>query len=92
VTGRGEPSWADWRFEGDAFRVGIEEEVMLLDPSWALDQGFPALRGNLEPELRGRLMTETHGSAIEYASTPAPTSDRTGRPLPRVPTRSPPGT
>jgi carboxylate-amine ligase len=84
VTGRGEPSWADWRFEGDAFRVGIEEEVMLLDPSWALDQGFPALRGNLAPELQGRLMTETHGSAIEYASTPAHDSGEAVRELAEI--------
>jgi carboxylate-amine ligase len=68
---RGDAKWSEWRTEGDPFCIGIEEEVMLLDRSWALDQGFPALRENLGQELRGRLTTETHGSAIEYASTPA---------------------
>jgi carboxylate-amine ligase len=67
----GEATWSEWRVGGDPFCIGIEEEVMLLDRSWALDQGFPALRENLGQELRGRLTTETHGSAIEYASSPA---------------------
>lgn len=67
-------SWAEWKNSGDPFRIGIEEEVMLVDRSWALDQGFPTLRGNLEPDLSSRLTTETHGSAIEYASAPAPSA------------------
>jgi carboxylate-amine ligase len=69
MSRRGEPRWAEWRQTGEPFGLGIEEEVMLLDRSWRLDQGFPELRANLE--IAGRLTTETHGSAIEYASSPA---------------------
>jgi carboxylate-amine ligase len=74
MTATGGVGWAEWRLAGDPFCLGIEEEVMLLDRSWDLDQGFPALKGNLEPELSGRLTTETHGSAIEYATTPVPSA------------------
>jgi glutamate---cysteine ligase / carboxylate-amine ligase len=67
------PGWAAWSPNGaePPWSVGIEEEVMLLDPrTWALapriDEVLPALS---EPvaELAG---AETHGSAIEIASRP----------------------
>ena len=67
------PRWAAWSPDGAEapWTVGIEEEVMLLDPgTWALapriDEVLPALP---EP-LAQRAAAETHGSAIEIASRP----------------------
>ncbi len=63
--------WARWQGEVEPFTVGLEEEVMLLDPGdWSLDQGFAELRRGLEPDLEARLSSETHGAAIEYESAP----------------------
>ena len=46
---------------------------MLLDPNgWALEHEFVALLEHLSDDLAECLSTETHGSAIEYASDPHP--------------------
>ena len=69
ITNR--PAWSEWRSDGEPFTVGVEEEVMLLDPDgWGLDQGFAELRERLDPALAERLSTETHAAAIEYESVP----------------------
>ncbi len=44
---------------------------MLLDTGdWSLDQGFDDVRPSLSPELAERLTPETHGAAVELATTP----------------------
>ena len=66
-----QPGWARWQEPEQPFTIGIEEEVMLLDPAdWALDQRFGELRERLSPEVAERLTTETHGATIEYETAP----------------------
>src|SRR3954469_20864200 len=69
-----QPGWAQWRTRQQPFTIGIEEEVMLLDPAdWALDQRFGELRERLSPALAARLSPETHGATIEFETEPHPT-------------------
>jgi carboxylate-amine ligase len=66
-----QPKWAEWRSSGEPFTVGVEEEVMLLDPDgWLLDGSFSELRERLDPELADRLSSETHAATIEYETKP----------------------
>jgi carboxylate-amine ligase len=63
-----EPAWALWDEEGAAapWTVGIEEEVMLLDPStWALTAQIDAVLAVLSDHLAAHVGAETHGSAVE---------------------------
>ncbi len=65
------PAWARWNeaARADPWTLGVEEEVMLLDPrTWELaPRGDEVLR-RLPPELAERVCTETHGSALELAT------------------------
>lgn len=66
-----QPGWARWRTREQPFTIGIEEEVMLLDPAdWALDQRFGELRERLSPALASALTPETHGATIEFETEP----------------------
>jgi glutamate---cysteine ligase / carboxylate-amine ligase len=63
------PAWARWK-SGEPWTVGIEEEVMLLEPD-----GSPAWRSEdvlamLGPELSAHARGETHGLALELATDP----------------------
>jgi glutamate---cysteine ligase / carboxylate-amine ligase len=80
------PAWAEWNPGSAAapWTVGVEEEVMLLDPrDWSLasrvDDVLPALSG----AVADRASAETHGSALELASrphaTPAGAADELAR-------------
>jgi len=61
------PEWAEWRFSGDEFSVGLEEEAMLLDPvDWGLAQLFDTIEPRLSPELASTLSAETHRAAAEF--------------------------
>jgi carboxylate-amine ligase len=67
------PRWAEWSREGagSPWTVGVEEEVMLLDPrdwslAWRIDDVLAALPG----EVADRAAQETHGSVLELASRP----------------------
>jgi carboxylate-amine ligase len=67
------PEWAAWSRAGaDApWTVGVEEEVMLLDPA----TGAPASRvedvlAALAPDIAAHAAAETHGSALELATGP----------------------
>src|SRR5215212_7198180 len=64
------PAWAQWN-PGAAeapWTVGIEEEVMLLDPSdWALASRIEDVLPALSGRVAGCARAETHGSAIELA-------------------------
>jgi glutamate---cysteine ligase / carboxylate-amine ligase len=74
--------WASWTEAERPFTIGIEEEVMLLDPGdWSLDQRFGELRQRLSPELAEQLTTETHGATIEYETEPHPTAAAAGAEL-----------
>jgi carboxylate-amine ligase len=69
LTGHG--SWARWAPEVAPWTVGVEEEVMLLDPSgWALASHADAVIARLTGELAGHASLETHGSALELRTDP----------------------
>jgi carboxylate-amine ligase len=51
--------------------VGVEEEVMLLDPaSWELAYSIDDVLGSLPTEIVSSVSAETHGAAIELATQP----------------------
>jgi carboxylate-amine ligase len=63
--------WARWNAgaERPAWTVGIEEEVMLLDPaSWALAHRIDDLLPELSPALAGNVSAETHACTLELAT------------------------
>jgi carboxylate-amine ligase len=67
------PEWAAWSGAGAAapWTVGVEEEIMLLDPA----TGAPASRvedvlAALPPDVAEQAAAETHGSALELATGP----------------------
>ena len=64
------PAWAHWNALG-AYTVGIEEEVMLLDPAgWSLAQRIDDVLPRLSSELASHVTAETHKAAIELATAP----------------------
>jgi carboxylate-amine ligase len=64
------PAWAEWN-SSRPYTVGIEEEVMLLDPhDWSLAQRIDAVLPQLSPALVSHVTAETHGAALELASSP----------------------
>jgi glutamate---cysteine ligase / carboxylate-amine ligase len=66
-----QPDWAIWNFEPGraAWTVGIEEEVMLLDPAgWSLAQVSDSLLPALSPRLAGSVSAETHACTLELAT------------------------
>ena len=67
------PAWAEWNREGAGapWTVGVEEEVMLLDPAtWMPASRSEEALGTLAPEIAGHTSAETHGSAVELATDP----------------------
>jgi carboxylate-amine ligase len=67
------PAWAQWNPDGPGipWTVGLEEEVMLLDPAcWALASRIEDVLESLAPAVADRARPETHGSALELASHP----------------------
>jgi carboxylate-amine ligase len=65
-------SWSTWAPAlGAPWTVGVEEEVMLLDPSdWSLASRADAVMTRLAGELASHTSTETHGSALELQTDP----------------------
>jgi carboxylate-amine ligase len=65
-------AWSDWAPAGVIpWTVGVEEEVMLLDPSdWSLASQADAVMAKLTGELASHTSTETHGSALELRTDP----------------------
>jgi carboxylate-amine ligase len=64
------PAWARWRAAARPWTVGLEEEVMLLEPD-----GAPAWRSEdvlraAPAALAGHARGETHGLALELATDP----------------------
>jgi carboxylate-amine ligase len=71
----GMPDWARWNATRDDYTVGVEDEVMLVDPGdWNLDQSFSELRPLLGADLAERLSPETHAATIEFETAPAATA------------------
>lgn len=64
--------WSRWApAGGSSWTIGIEEEVMLLDPTdWALASEADAVMSRLEGEIASHASTETHGSALELRTDP----------------------
>ncbi|MGZ5374858.1 MAG: carboxylate-amine ligase [Solirubrobacterales bacterium] len=62
------PEWAHWadQHELGAYTVGVEEEVMLVDPiHWGLAQRIESVLPRLPAGHSDRYATETHESALE---------------------------
>ncbi len=67
--------WADWSIAGQEapWTVGIEEEVMLLEPNaWNLTSRSEEVLAALPDFMTERTAAETHGSALELATQPQP--------------------
>jgi carboxylate-amine ligase len=66
------PTWAAWNGSGSAaWTVGVEEEVMLVSPrTWMPASRCEDVLGALPADVAGRARAETHGSALELATTP----------------------
>jgi glutamate---cysteine ligase / carboxylate-amine ligase len=72
-----EAQWAEWNTAVHPFSVGVEEEVMLLDPAreWALAQRIEDVLEVLPPALVGYVSAETHQAAIELRTDPHESAD-----------------
>jgi carboxylate-amine ligase len=63
--------WSEWA-SSQAYTLGVEEEVMLLDPEadWALAHRIDDVLPELSGALASRVAAETHGSALELSTEP----------------------
>jgi glutamate---cysteine ligase / carboxylate-amine ligase len=69
------PGWAEWKVRAAPWTVGVEEEVMLLDPvTWMPASRSEEALAALPPEMAAHAAAETHGSAVELATDPHPTA------------------
>ena len=67
------PDWAQWGGT-EAYTVGAEEEVMLLNPAdWSLAQQSERVFAGVTPDLEGHLSGETQSSIVELGSGIHPT-------------------
>jgi len=59
--------WSSWAHPtGTDYTIGIEEEVMLLDPGgWSLSHAIDAVLAAWPERSRDRVSSETHSSAVE---------------------------
>ncbi len=63
--------WSQWPASLTPWTIGVEEEVMLLDPSdFSLASRADEVMSRLTGELQGHTSTETHGSALELRTDP----------------------
>jgi glutamate---cysteine ligase / carboxylate-amine ligase len=64
------PRWADWQ-PSTPYSVGLEEEVMLLDPdTWTLAQRADAVLALIGDDLAQHCSAETHEAALELNTGP----------------------
>jgi carboxylate-amine ligase len=66
-------AWSRWSpgAESSAWTIGVEEEVMLLNPhGWALASQADEVMSRLTGEIASHASTETHGSALELRTDP----------------------
>ena len=60
-------------FNGPPFTIGIEEELMILDPEgWDLSQSIETILEGLPAELEGQVKPELFQSVLEIATKPCP--------------------
>src|SRR3954468_14163725 len=65
------PEWARWNRDVTAWPGGVEEEVMLLDPvTWLPASRSEEVLASLDREVAAHTSAETHGSAVELATSP----------------------
>src|SRR4051812_4277981 len=79
------PAWARWTGPAAATRwsVGIEEEVMLLDPhrSWSVANRIDAVLAVLPPDVVEHAAAETHACVVELRTAPHPSVAAAGTEL-----------
>jgi len=79
------PAWARWNESaaGTSWSVGIEEEVMLLDPGtpWSLANRIDAVLGALPPGIAAHASAETHACVVELRTAPHATVAAAGAEL-----------
>jgi carboxylate-amine ligase len=69
-TSNGLPAWAEWH-ASRPYTVGLEEEVMLLEPGdGRLAQHGEEILSRLPPQLAAHASAETHDATIELAGSP----------------------
>jgi glutamate---cysteine ligase / carboxylate-amine ligase len=81
------PGWAEWNPAAAAapWTVGVEEEVMLLDPrDWSLASRVDDVLPELSRAVADGASAETHGSALELASHPHATPAAAAEELARL--------
>jgi glutamate---cysteine ligase / carboxylate-amine ligase len=79
------PPWAEWNVASAPWTVGVEEEVMLLDPSdWSLASRVDDVLPALSRSVADHASAETHGSALELASRPHATPAEAAEELARL--------
>ena len=68
----GQAQWAEWDTEAPPYGVGVEEEVMLVDPErrWALAQRIGDVLHELPAAMTDHVSAETHQAAIELRTDP----------------------
>ena len=72
----------DHNFTGPEFTVGIEEELMILDPDgWGLAQAIESLLADVPAELDGQVKPELFQSVLEIATKPCDGVAEAGREL-----------
>jgi carboxylate-amine ligase len=67
-----EGEWAEWNTVVRPYSLGVEEEVMLLDPQrrWSLAQRIDDVLERLPQSLIGHVSAETHQAMIELRTDP----------------------
>ena len=69
MTGQAVNPWREWAAGDRAWTLGVEEEVMLLEPpGWNLAQAAEEVLPRLPAETEGHVHPETHAGAIELAT------------------------
>jgi carboxylate-amine ligase len=70
------------RFTGPEFTVGIEEELMILDPeTWALSPSIDRLIAAMPEDIAGQVHPELHKSVLEIATSVCQTIGEAGAEL-----------
>jgi carboxylate-amine ligase len=69
-------------FSGPSFTIGVEEELMILDPNgWDCAQAIDSLVEALGPDYEGRVKPELMQAVLEIATAPCETVAEAGREL-----------
>jgi carboxylate-amine ligase len=72
----------DHNFSGPSFTLGVEEELMILDPEgWDTAQAIEPLLDAIPDEFEGQVKPELMSSVLEIATTPCETVSEAGRQL-----------